>query len=66
MHCRIRLLTAPAKPSKDYSKIQSAAKAEKQQKILETWVSLHRGNNYVRIDESMHGCPGMKKWLEQN
>lgn len=68
---RIIWLKSETEPHKanleqDYSKIQSAAKAEKQQKILETWVSLHRGNNYVRIDESMHGCPGMKKWLEQN
>lgn len=68
---RIIYLKSETEPHKanleqDYSKIQAAAKAEKQQKILESWVALHRGNNYVRIDESMHSCPSMKKWLQQN
>lgn len=60
--------TEPHKASldKDYPKIQAAAKAEKQQKILEDWVKLHRSKNYVRIDESMTSCPGMEKWVEES
>jgi peptidyl-prolyl cis-trans isomerase SurA len=48
----------------DYPKIQAAAKAEKQQKMLENWVRLHRSKNYVRIDESMKTCPGMDAWAD--
>jgi len=53
----------PASLDQDYSKIQAAAKAEKQQKALEEWMKLHRGKNFVRIDESMKGCPQMSKWI---
>lgn len=68
---RIIWLKSETQPHKasldlDYPKIQAAAKAEKQQKILEEWVKLHRSKNYVRIDESMVTCPGMKKWIEGN
>jgi len=65
---RIIWLKSESKPHKasletDYSKIQSAAKAEKQQKALENWVKLHRSKNYVRIDDSMKGCPQIAKWI---
>jgi peptidyl-prolyl cis-trans isomerase SurA len=53
----------PASLDQDYSKIQAAAKSEKQQRALEDWMKLHRGKNFVRIDESMKGCPQMTKWL---
>jgi peptidyl-prolyl cis-trans isomerase SurA len=60
--------TEPHKASlnQDYPKIQAAAKAEKQQKILEEWVKLHRSKNYVRIDDSMKSCPGMEKWVDES
>ena len=65
---RIIWLKSESKPHRasldqDYSKIQAAAKSEKQQKLLEQWVKLHRSKNYVRIDDSMKGCPQMAKWL---
>jgi peptidyl-prolyl cis-trans isomerase SurA len=65
---RIIWLKSESKPHRasldqDYSKIQSAAKAEKQQKALEDWVKLHKSKNYVRIDDSMKGCAQVAKWL---
>ncbi|HLP52830.1 MAG TPA: peptidylprolyl isomerase [Chitinophagales bacterium] len=54
----------PASLDEDYSKIQAAAKAEKQQKALEDWMKLHRSKNYVRIDESMKECPQLEKWVD--
>lgn len=53
----------PASLDQDYSKIQAAAKAQKQQQALENWMKLHRSKNYVRIDDSMTGCPQMAKWI---
>jgi peptidyl-prolyl cis-trans isomerase SurA len=66
---RIIWLKSETKPHKasldqDYAKIQSAAKAEKQQRALENWVRLHRPNSYVHIDDSMKGCPQMSKWID--
>ncbi len=65
---RIVWLKSESKPHKasleeDYSKIQSAAKSEKQQKMLAQWLKLHRSKNFVRIDDSMKGCAQMEKWL---
>jgi peptidyl-prolyl cis-trans isomerase SurA len=66
---RIIWLKSESQPHKasletDYSKIQSAARAEKQQKALEEWVKLHRSKNYVRIDDpTMRSCPQMAKWI---
>ncbi len=58
--------TQPHKASleQDYSKIQAAAKAQKQQKALEQWLKLHKSKNYVRIDDSMKNCAQMEKWLQ--
>ena len=53
----------PASLDEDYSKIQAAAKAQKQQKALEQWLKLHRSKNFVRIDDSMKDCPQMTKWI---
>lgn len=65
---RIIWLKSETKPHKaslltDYPKIQAAAKAEKQAKILDNWMKLHVGKNFVRIDEAMHTCPEIAKWL---
>jgi peptidyl-prolyl cis-trans isomerase SurA len=65
---RIVWLKSESKPhqaslQEDYSKIQAAAKAEKQQKALAQWLKLHRGKNFVRIDDSMKGCEQLQKWL---
>lgn len=57
--------TQPHKASleQDYSKIQAAAKSQKQQKALEQWLRMHKSKNYIRIDESMRQCPQIEKWL---
>jgi peptidyl-prolyl cis-trans isomerase SurA len=66
---RIIWLKSESKPHKanldqDYSKIQAAAKAEKQQKSLEEWVRLHKGRNYIRIEDSQYkNCAQVGKWL---
>lgn len=65
---RIIWLKTETKPHKanleqDYSKIQGAAKGEKQQKALEQWIKLHRSKNFVRIDDSMKNCGQIDKWL---
>lgn len=67
---RIIWLKSETKPhaaslEQDYSKIQAAAKSQKQQKALEEWMRLHRSNNFVRIDESMKGCEQMAKWTDK-
>jgi peptidyl-prolyl cis-trans isomerase SurA len=64
---RIVWLKSESKPHKaslqeDYAKIQSAAKAEKQQKALAQWLKLHRSKNFVRIDDSMKSCAELEKW----
>lgn len=67
---RIIWLKSETKPhaaslEQDYSKIQAAAKSEKQQKALEEWMRLHRSNNFVRIDDSMKGCEQVAKWIDK-
>lgn len=66
--CRIIWLKSETQPHKasleqDYAKIQSAAKAEKQQRQLEQWLKLHKSKNFVRIDDDMKNCTQMEKWL---
>ncbi len=53
----------PASLDQDYSKIQAAAKAQKQQEALDNWLKLHRSKNYVHVDPSMMDCPQMSKWV---
>lgn len=65
---RIIWLKSETKPhvaslDQDYSKIQAAAKAQKQQVALENWMKLHRSKNFIRIDDSMKHCPQVSKWL---
>lgn len=68
---RIIYLKTETKPhqanlDEDYSKIQAAAKSEKQQQILQHWLDLHISKNYVRIDASMKNCANMDRWLKQD
>ena len=65
---RIVWLKSESKPhqaslQEDYAKIQGAAKAEKQHKAMAQWLKLHRGKNFVRIDDSMKGCEQLQKWF---
>lgn len=68
---RIVWLKTETKPHKasleqDYPKIQAAAKAEKQQVILDNWVNLHLDRNFVRIEKDMQGCEDIKRWVKAN
>jgi peptidyl-prolyl cis-trans isomerase SurA len=68
---RIIWLKSETKPHQaslelDYPKIQNAAKSEKQQKLLEEWVALHKDRNYIRIDDSMMNCEQVGKWVKKN
>lgn len=60
--------TQPHKASldQDYSRIQAAAKADKQQKALEKWIMLHKDMNYIRIDDSMKACSSVAKFVVAN
>lgn len=65
---RIIWLKSETKPHRasleeDYPKIQAAARAEKQQKLLENWVNLHKSKNYIRIEPAMMYCEEIRKWL---
>ncbi len=66
---RIIWLKTETKPHKasleeDYPKIQTAAKAEKQQKTLDEWVLQHKGKNFIRIDDSMKNtCPSVNRLM---
>lgn len=67
---RIIWLKTETKPhaaslDQDYTKIQAAAKSEKQQRVLDEWMRLHRSKNFIRIDDTMKGCPQVAKWVEQ-
>ncbi len=68
---RIVWLKTETKPHKasleqDYPKIQAAAKAEKQQQILDNWVNLHLDRNFVRLEKDAYDCESMKRWKKQN
>lgn len=53
--------------SQDYSKIQAAAKLEKEQNIIEQWVKRRSKKTYIYISEELRGCDEVKQWLsDQN
>jgi peptidyl-prolyl cis-trans isomerase SurA len=47
---------------KDFPKIQAAAKVEKQQKEMENWINLHKGNTYIKIEKEFDNCPELQNW----
>jgi peptidyl-prolyl cis-trans isomerase SurA len=66
---RIIWLKSETKPHRasletDYSKIQAATKASKQQKALERWIELHVDKNFVKIDDSVKNCVGLQRWIK--
>lgn len=68
---RIIWLKTETKPHKaslelDYPKIQTAAKVEKQAKMLDEWMRLHVAKNYIRIETPMKNCPEVAKWMVNN
>lgn len=48
----------------DYQRIQDAAKAEKQSRIIGEWISEKSAETYVRIDETYQSCPFNHKWVQ--
>lgn len=53
--------------SQDYSKIQEAAKLEKEQNIIEQWVRRRSKKTYIYISDELKGCEEVQAWLsDQN
>lgn len=49
----------------DYQKIRSAALAEKEQKVLQEWMTEAIGKTYIKIDTKYtEGCKFMQPWLK--
>lgn len=52
--------------SQDYSKIFEAAKAEKEQTVLEQWVSRRAKKSYIYISEDYLGCENLAGWIKES
>jgi len=48
----------------DYSKIQSAAKEEKQSQFVSDWVEQKIGSTFIQV-EGFSTCPNLIKWIEE-
>lgn len=47
----------------DYQKIQAAALAEKQQVVINEWISKKVQSTYVKLEEDYKGCKFDNKWI---
>lgn len=47
----------------DYQRIQAAAKAEKEKRILDEWIQDRIKETYIRIDESFQSCIYQHNWF---
>lgn len=52
--------------SQDYSKLQEAAKAEKEQAMIENWVKRMSKKTYIYVSEEYKGCQELQAWLEES
>ena len=48
----------------DYSKIQNAALADKQQKNIKMWIAGKVGNTFIQIDEEFDECKFENRWIK--
>lgn len=67
--CRVVYLKNISEPHKanmkdDYSKIMQVALAEKQTKLMGTWVNDHISNFFIFITNEYKECSNIKKWLK--
>ncbi len=47
----------------DYQKIQQAALADKQSRIMEEWFNKKRESTYMKISDDFKGCEQLSKWF---
>jgi peptidyl-prolyl cis-trans isomerase SurA len=47
---------------KDFPKIQSAAKIEKQQIAMDEWIKLNKGNTFIKVEKEFENCPELDNW----
>ena len=52
--------------SQDYSKIFEAAKSEKEQTILEQWVTRRAKKSYIYISEDYKDCENLAAWIKES
>ncbi|HUH73318.1 MAG TPA: peptidylprolyl isomerase [Chitinophagales bacterium] len=51
----------------DYTKIMEAAKAEKEQRIIQEWVARRSKKSYIYINEDFKDCTKVQQWItDQN
>lgn len=67
--CRIIYLKNITEPhqadiNKDYSRIQAAALAEKQNKYLVEWIETKIGEFYINVDEEYLQCKIIDRWMK--
>ncbi len=64
---RLKSKTDPHKANlkQDYNLLQSAALADKKQRVVEEWIDEKRSETYIHIDESYFNCEFLKDgWLD--
>jgi peptidyl-prolyl cis-trans isomerase SurA len=49
----------------DYSKIQTVAKAQKEQEKMEAWITERLPTYYLKIDPEYNSCSSLQKWSEK-
>ncbi len=70
VNTRIVFLKARTEPHKanlkdDYSKIQSVAKAQKEQQKMEEWIADRLPTYYLKLDPEFGTCSTLQKWSAQ-
>ncbi len=64
---RIVFLKSRTEPHKanlidDYAKVQTVAKAQKEQEQMDTWITERLPTYYLKIDPSFGVCPSLQRW----
>lgn len=62
----LKTRTAPhqANLKEDYQRIQTIALAQKQNKVIESWIKKKKATTYIKIDTNLTTCPFKYEWLE--
>jgi len=68
---RIVYLKSETKPHKanledDYHRIQAVALSNKQNEVMEDWLTEMILKTYINLDQDFHNCSILKKWLTTN
>lgn len=67
---RIVMLKSRTEPHKanmrdDYAKIQNVAKAQKEQRKLESWITERLPTYYLHVAPEYSDCPSIQRWIAQ-